>query len=372
MKILLTSIGTRGDMEPFLAIGEIMKNLGHDVVCLMPEQFRGLAEESGFRFASLGPRFLQMIESEDGKAALGGEGSGLRKFMAYVKLARKYGDMNKELVRRQRETIEAEKPDRIVHNGKAVFPVVWGALGRGKHVLVSPVPYLNYVKGHAHLAFNRDFGAFLNKRTFDLARFGLVSSIRTALKWLDMKGALSRQQISEELMTSQTIYTISPSLFPRPSYWPDNLQVLGYHERDKVLQWKPGEALQNFVDRHEKLLFVTFGSMTNPEPEKKTDIILQVLQKQRIPALINTAAGGLKEPEDFDRDLFHFVGQVPYDWAFPRMYAVVHHGGSGTTHMALMHGCASMTVPHIIDQFVWDKLVAERGAGPRGIRIGKL
>ena len=85
MKIILISIGTRGDMEPFLAIGEILKKKGHHVICAFPEQFRNLAEDSSLEFASLGAKFIELLESEDGKAAMGGSGSGLRKFFAMLR-----------------------------------------------------------------------------------------------------------------------------------------------------------------------------------------------------------------------------------------------------------------------------------------------
>ena len=58
MKILLISIGTRGDMEPFLAIGDILKEKGHEVLCAFPEHFRSLAKESNIEFASLGKNIL--------------------------------------------------------------------------------------------------------------------------------------------------------------------------------------------------------------------------------------------------------------------------------------------------------------------------
>jgi UDP:flavonoid glycosyltransferase YjiC (YdhE family) len=84
------------------------------------------------------------------------------------------------------------------------------------------------------------------------------------------------------------------------------------------------------------------------------------------------AAGGLVRAAEYDTDLLYFVSQIPYEWIFPQVDGVIHHGGSGTTHMALMHGRASMIVPHIIDQFVWDTIIAGLGAGPRGIKVGKI
>jgi UDP:flavonoid glycosyltransferase YjiC (YdhE family) len=112
--------------------------------------------------------------------------------------------------------------------------------------------------------------------------------------------------------------------------------------------------------------------MTNPEPETKTKIIVDILQRNKIPAIINTASGGLIKPANFDSELIHFISQIPYDWIFPKMYGAIHHGGSGTTHLALKHGCASLIIPHIIDQFVWDKIVADMGAGPKGVKVGKM
>ena len=75
MKIVLLSVGTRGDMEPFLAIGGMLQEKGHHVICAFPDQFRPLAEEAGIEFASLGPKFIELLDSDLGKAALGGAAS---------------------------------------------------------------------------------------------------------------------------------------------------------------------------------------------------------------------------------------------------------------------------------------------------------
>ncbi|MFX0558205.1 glycosyltransferase [Maribacter sp. CXY002] len=67
-----------------------------------------------------------------------------------------------------------------------------------------------------------------------------------------------------------------------------------------------------------------------------------------------------------------FVNRIPYDWVFPKLYAVIHHGGSGTTHTAIKYGCASMIIPHIIDQYVWNKIVFQKGLGPLGIDVSEI
>lgn len=75
------SVGTRGDMEPFLAIGEILKEKAHQVICAFPEQYRNIAEESNLEFASLGTKFIDLLDSDYGKAAMGGSGSEIKKFI---------------------------------------------------------------------------------------------------------------------------------------------------------------------------------------------------------------------------------------------------------------------------------------------------
>jgi UDP:flavonoid glycosyltransferase YjiC (YdhE family) len=371
MKILVTSIGTRGDMEPFLAIGQIMKEKGHEVTCLFPEQFKPLVEESGFDFETLGSEFMEMIESDLGKVALGGSGSALKKFFAFIKLAKIQFRNNKLMIEKQFETITRLNPDRIIHNGKVLYPVVWEISNPNKTIYISPVPYLHYTKGHTHTAFHGNYGDFFNKLTYKLSDWGVRKAIMGMIKRLNLSN-ISKKQVQNAINTHKVIYAISPQLFERPDYWQKNMQVLGYHERNKTSNWQPDNELLNFLGKHSKILFVTFGSMTNPDPKEKTRIILDILKRNKIPAIINTSSGGLEKPDSYDAEQFHFVSHIPYDWIFQKMYAVIHHGGSGTTHLATKYGCASLIIPHIIDQFIWNKIVYEKGLGPKGIKIEKI
>lgn len=372
MKIILTSIGTRGDVEPFLAIGEMLQERGHEVICMFPEQFRHLAEDSGFKFASLGPEFIDMLNSPVGITVMGGGRFGIKKIRALFKLASMQKEINKKMILMQENTIEKEQPDRIVHNGKTMYPIIWGIENKGKRFLVSPVPYLHYVKNHSHLAFNRNFGAFINKLTYDFANFGLIKTITGSLKTLSKPKQLKTKEIKKALLGENVIYTVSPTLFQRPDYWGENLQVLGYHERNKTINWNPSVELDSFLQNNSKVILVTFGSMINTDPVKKTEIILDILERNKIPAIINTASGGLVQPKIYNKNLFHFIERIPYDWVFPKLYAVIHHGGSGTTHTALKYGCASLIIPHIIDQFVWNKIIHKKGIGPLGINVSDI
>jgi len=85
-------------MEPFISIGELLKEEGHQVICAFPEQFRDLAEGSNLEFTSLGTKYIDILNSDEGRAAMGGEGSGFKKLLAFIKLARNQTEVNKELV----------------------------------------------------------------------------------------------------------------------------------------------------------------------------------------------------------------------------------------------------------------------------------
>ncbi|VAW76834.1 hypothetical protein MNBD_GAMMA12-2587 [hydrothermal vent metagenome] len=109
-----------------------------------------------------------------------------------------------------------------------------------------------------------------------------------------------------------------------------------------------------------------------PGPHKKSKIIIDILRRNNIAAIINICSGGLVKIEGLESPHIHFVSTIPYDWVFPKVYAVIHHGGSGTTHMALKSGCASLIIPHIADQFFWNNTLYKMGVGPLGTQIGRF
>ena len=105
--------------------------------------------------------------------------------------------------------------------------------------------------------------------------------------------------------------------------------------------------------------------------KEKTRSIVNVLLKNNIPAIINTSRNGLEEINTTSGNIF-FTNNLPYNWLFPKIYAVVHHGGCGTTHTALKYGLPSLIIPHVLDQFFWGKTISILKLGPRGISIRKF
>jgi len=371
MKIILTSIGTRGDIEPFLAIGKILKEKGHKVICAFSEQFREQTESCNIEFASLGRKNDDVFKSDINKTVIGG--SGIKKFFAFIKLmilAQKQKIPQEKEIKLY-ELVKQEKPDRILFHSKNVYPLLWEYKNRGKTIFVSPFAYFHYIKGHAFF-YGKNYGEFINKLTFKLSDFGVVTATMAAKKWLQIDEKITRRELKNTIRSRKFIYTLSPSLFPPPDYWENNIKVLGHQELKRKTDWKPEKALTEFIEKYEKILFITFGSMPNPEPEQKTKIILEILERNKIHAIINTASGGLVKPDKFNSELIYFVSNVSYNWIFPKMYAVIQHGGAGTTHLALKYACATMIIPHFMDQFVWNNIISDMGIGPKGVKISKV
>ncbi len=374
MKILIISIGTRGDIEPFLAIAELLKKEGHEVICAFPEQFRSITEKLEIDFYGLSKAFLELLHSKDGEVVMGGGKSIFGKVMSFIRLAKKGMEVNKVMMEEQQEITEAVIPDLIIHHNKAVFPIYKEAQDQLPQIIVSPVPYLIHpIKGYPHLGFRKKIsGVNIEKISYSLANYGLLKFITSWSKKLKDKTHPAPKALNNCLLSTPLIYTISPSLFSGEIDPESPVKVLGYHERSVESDWQPSDELQRFIKQHNKILFITFGSMTNPWPEKITRIFCEILSEHEIPAIINTAYGGLIKIKEFENSIIHFEEGLPYHWILPKMYGMIHHGGSGTTHLGAKYGCASMIIPHIVDQFMWNQLLYEKGIGPKGIKISKI
>jgi sterol 3beta-glucosyltransferase len=374
MKILLISIGTRGDCEPFLGVAHMLKERGEQVICAFPEQYRSLAEDAGLPFISLGREFIDLLDSEAGKFAMGGTGSFYQKGKALIALSIQSYPIQKKMLDMQHEIIQIEEPDCIIYHPKVTYPMPWSKTSGRKSILLSPIPCLIHeVENHAHVGFNGNRGKIINKLSYKLANIGQVQGILVAVRKYFNNRGFSYKNIKESLFAENIFYAVSPAIFPRPKDWPENAIVAGFQERPKFHHWTPDHAILKFISDNDNILFITFGSMVNPNPQDKARWFIEILEKHKIPTIINISGGGLVEPRDeYDRKLIQFVPSIPYDWAFPRMHAVIHHGGAGTTHSALKAGCASMAIPHTADQPMWDDFIHELGVGPKGIAISEL
>ncbi|EAR00557.1 glycosyltransferase [Maribacter sp. HTCC2170] len=373
MRVLLIAVGTRGDIEPFLAIAVKLKQKGHDILCCFPEQFKKMTCALEIPFQGLGKEFLELLDTEDGKSVMGSKLTFFRKLKVYYHLYRKSSEINKRMAQRQKEIIAVFNPDRVLFHIKSIYPLLWAIEHPNKVVLVSPIPYLVHVtKKHGHIGFNKNYGLFMNKLTYRLSNFALIKNVLSIAKHMDPSNKVSHSLLKGTLLNIKMLYTVSPTLFSKPLNWPDHVRVFGHQGSTTSKIWNMDESLEKFLEKHDKVLFVTFGSMKNDNPEEKTKAILDVVQNYGLPTIVNTSSGGLVIPDNYNAELVYFVSNIPYEHIFPNVHAVIHHGGAGTTHLALKHGCPSLIIPHIIDQYMWANLIHSHGAGPRSISIAKM
>lgn len=374
MKAILFSIGTRGDIEPFLAIAQLLKERNWEVICVFPEQFRKTVEDMGIAFKGFSKEFLELLDGKEAKMFMGGKGSIFKRISILVKMSRAGIKLSKDIIALQHKIQIEEKPDRIIYHPKCNYSIVWGMANPGKSIMVSPIPGMAHPIDHL-TALGGNYGRFVNRLSFWLVNTIKAIVLKKVSKRYrkDYDGLkITVASIKNAMLeTEKTFYAISPSLFPRPGYWPPQAKVVGYYERNKSVNWQPDEALLTFINTYKKIILITFGSMSNPDPAEKSRVITEVVKRNNIAAIINTSWRGLEKIEGCP-DHIYFTDNIPYDWLFPHLYAVVHHGGSGTTHTAVKYACPSLVIPHAVDQFFWAKTIAELQLGPEAVPIKKF
>ena len=167
------------------------------------------------------------------------------------------------------------------------------------------------------------------------------------------------------------LYGISPSVIRPPADWDAaRVHLTGYWFLEPASGWQPPDALVRFLAAGSPPVYIGFGSMASRDPAATTDTVLQAVQRTGQRAILHRGWGGM-HAEDLPNTVF-MVDSVPHAWLFPRMAAVAHHGGAGTTAAGLASGVPSIGGPFHGDQPFWGQRVAELGAGPEPIPRRKL
>ena len=157
-------------------------------------------------------------------------------------------------------------------------------------------------------------------------------------------------------------YLWSPGLIPKPADWGPEIDIAGFVFLDLASSFKPPESLAKFLEAGEPPVYIGFGSIVVDDPDRFTSLIFEAVQKAGVRALVSKGWGGLGD-EGNTPDNVYMLENTPHDWLFPRVSAVVHHGGAGTTAIGLKCGKPTMIVPFFGDQPFWGAMVAKAGAG---------
>lgn len=370
MDIILLSYGSRGDVQPSLALGRALRHIGHQVRVVGPPNFTGVARDSAIEYIPVGGDLQAQLNSDRIKT--------LTQSANAVKLLRTLRDeLLSFLDDAARDTWQAAQgAELVIGTGPASasaaeklgVPFVEVAMQplTPTRAFPSPVapPWLQLggsVNRLTHVAFEQAFWQLFRMNTN-----------RTRTHVLGLPPYTTRnpmRQIREQGLLR--LYAYSAHVVPRPDDWPSNHQVTGYWFLPAAPEWQPPADLSAFLAAGPPPIYVGFGSMLASNAEQLTSTVVEALAQTGQRGIIAGGWGALDGSAHKAEQIF-FVDTIPHHWLFPRMAAIVHHGGAGTTGAALRSGAPSLVVPFGFDQAFWGHRVAALGVGPRPIPRAQL
>ena len=371
MHITILTIGSRGDVQPFIALGQGLQRAGHKVKLATHANFESMTRNYGLDFSLIEGDVQANMLAESGQKMLDA-GGNIFTFM------RRYGQMLAPMAERALVDSWAacQGTDAIIAHGAAF----WG------YDIAQKLGVPFYLAGLQPFSPNRDFPHPMMPPALRLG--GLVNQLTYLLMW-QLFWQLFRKPINQwrgntlNLPTWEQnpfgdgrwqqvpiLYGYSPTVIPKPRDWTEQLHVTGYWFLDSPPDFSPPPELVDFLEAGKPPVYIGFGSMTGRNPELMTEIALSALAKTKQRGILLTGWGGISNA-DLPDSVFK-IDSIPHNWLFPQMAAIVHHGGAGTTAAALRAGVPNIVIPFIVDQPFWGHHVAQLGVGPKPIPKKKL
>ena len=372
MKIVLLGYGSRGDVQPLLALGKGLMNAGFDITLAAGSDFKDFVENAGLPYVGFSTDMQDLINTDVGKKWINNssdnplnEAKNMKKMMMDVA-----EEVGHDLLR------VTEDADVIV-SGLPMFMSAHTIAEKfnKKHITIQFVPFNPTKEGRATMQptfptsrtwFNR-FSGYVGQYFTHWIFKDAVNDFRQKLDLAPMSYWEYIRAYNQEV---PVIYGLSKHVITEPDDWHDNIHITGYWFYDAPSDWRPSEALCRFLESGEKPIYVGFGSMSNNNPEATTQIVIDALQATGKRGIIYSGWAGLNA-ENLPDDIF-MLDSAPHDWLFPRMAGVIHHGGAGTTAAGLRAGVPTTVVSHMADQPYWGRRVHELGVGGNLIRRHEL
>lgn len=373
MEIAIIALGSRGDVQPYLALGVGLKRAGHHVRVVTHEDFESLTQAHGLTYYGV-KGSVQAIANSPEMTALLEKGN----FIAIT--AKTAKAVQKVVVEWSQDGLEACRgADLIVAGIGGMF--VGLALGEKLGI---PIMQAHLVPFTATRAFPsvllpagaERLGGWFKRLSHRLTQQAIWQGVRSADN-LARKTALGLKPVSfwgpfQSALLKQypTLYGFSPSVIPKPDDWGDEAEVTGYWFLEADESWQPPAALTRFLEDGSKPIYIGFGSMSQRKPDETTKLILKALADTGQRAILLSGWGGLKAGDL--PDTVYMAESIPHAWLFERVAAVVHHGGAGTTAAGLRAGVPSIIIPFMADQPFWGRRAAALGVGTEPIRRQQL
>jgi len=353
VKILVATIGSRGDVQPYVNLCQGLQAAGHEATLATNPTLCPLASAHGVRSVPVGP-----------PADMGEIGERL--------LAESFNNMWLGMIRVMQvgaRLVEQAFPDVLKACAGADLVVAsdsgsgiaeaeklglpWISVTLQPARIPAPAPHPSWAA--------RVFGPVIGRL--------LVTPTNQFRKRV---GAPPAHDISTLMSTRMILVPVSRHVAPPSPQWPPYVRSTGYWFARPTESWAPPAALLDFLAAGEKPIAVSLGvmSLSGRQARQGAQVVLEAIRRAGVRAIVqgwDNLLKGLELPATV-----HRAGSLPHGWLLDQVSAVVHHGGFGTTAATLRSGAPGIVVPHIIDQFYWGQRVFELGAGPKFIPRGQL
>ncbi|KAI8373124.1 uncharacterized protein BYT42DRAFT_500835 [Radiomyces spectabilis] len=367
------TIGTRGDVQPYIALCKGLMKEGHTCRIATHDEFEGWIREHGIEFRSIGgdPSELMRICVENSFFSVNFVKEGLKLFKVWID----------ELLKKTWEA--CQDTDVLIESPSAMVGVHMAEKLQIPYFRSFPMPMTRTRSfPHPFATPNRPKGRLYNDMTYVLFDHAIWQAIATRTNTFrqEVLGLARTSYDKLEVWKIPYLYSFSPHIVPSPLDWMDWIHCTGYWFLDSPQTgWEPSVALREFVEAKDTrpIVYIGFGSIIVSDPQEMTRIIVESILLSNVRAIVSEgwssrlqdkgASSGSVNPItqllEQHRGTILSVPSVPHDWLFPRVRAVLHHGGAGTTAAGLRAGRPTVIKPFFADQFFWGERVQDMGVG---------
>lgn len=373
MKLTLIAVGSRGDVQPCVALGRGLLAAGHQARIVTLNSFEALARDHGLEFFGIAGD-AQALTQQMMRVNMAGKGPRL--LQMYRGIMRTFG----AITRQYEQAFAAE----TLRDSEAILSQLPGGFYGYDLAEALGVPYFALSVIPQEITGAWPFSMFPSRRSFGRRYNRLTYRIAQQLAWPPFRASIQRfrKQLglaptsfwwgSMRRMQRERVPVLqgfSEHVIPHQPEWGEHVHTTGYWMLDES-DWTPPPTLVDFLENGEPPIFIGFGSMSMADPRQTTDTLLKAVEHSGQRAILHAGWAELRAaavPETV-----FALDYAPYDWLFPRMAAIIHHGGSGTTGFALRSGVPSMVVPFTADQPFWGERTHQLGVGLPPLPFAKL
>lgn len=367
MKITINAFGSRGDIQPYVALGKGLRAAGFEVLITTHKIFEKLTQENGLDCYPIDANPHDVLLSQS-VADIGNNPVKISRWMA--------NNINPVMKDMFKITLESGRSADLIINSLLSFA--------GYHVgeklgipsigaFLQPTTPTRFYPGASGILppgwmplkgiFNYSVSKLTNQFLFNLLR-PVINECRADVLGLPPVSAGFYWRVDKPSNDTPILYGYSPSVMPKPDDWGPGQLVTGYWFLEQAGDYKPPLDLAEFLQSGPAPVYIGFGSMVDHEKEKMTELVFEAIEIAGQRAVLLEGWSGLGAG-DLPDNIFR-IDFAPHDWLFPRMRAVVHHGGAGTTAAGLQAGAPNVIIPFFGDQAFWAWRVDALGVGVKG------